>query len=415
MPLVPAPKAPPGQTETILILAALMSLMAFSVDSMLPALPEIAAELTPADIDRAQLVVGSYLFGAGLGMLLFGPLADSYGRRVSLALGVGLFLAAAFGARHAGTAEALFGFRMLQGVGAAAARTMAQTVTRDLYAGREQARVASLTFMFFVLVPAVAPLIGQAIIAVAGWRSIFTAYLVLGLAVLGWFLARMPETLDPANRRPFRLRPIARASAEVLRTQVSRRYLAVAIVGFGQFIGYLSSAQQLYVDALGAGPLFPALFAVVALISAGSGFLNARLVLRFGMRRLVRAAYASQLVFGAAYLMAWVTGWAPTLPHAPALALFVAWSVTLFFMNGLTIGNVTALAMEPLGHIAGTAAAVLGALSAGLGVLIAAPLGLAYDGTPVPLLTGVVLCSLIGLALVWSDIRARTRTGIAEV
>lgn len=414
MPLRTAPQTPPRPIEIILILAALMSLMAFAVDSMLPALPDIAAELSPGNVDRAQLVVGTYMFGSGIGMLLFGPLADSYGRRVSLTLGAGLFVLASLGARHAQSIEMLFAFRTLQGFGAAASRTIAQTVTRDLYSGRDQARVASLTFMFFVLIPAIAPLAGQGIIALAGWRAIFTVYLGFGLAVLAWFLVRMPETLNPANRRPFRLRPVAQAAREVLRTPVSRRYLAVAIVGFGQFIGYLSSAQQLYAEALGAGALFPVLFALVALISAGSGFLNSRLVMRLGMRRLVRAAYASQVVLGSAYLLAWLTGWAPTLPHGPALALFVAWSITLFFMNGLTIGNVTALAMEPLGHIAGTAAAVLGALSAGLGVLIAAPLGLAYDGTPVPLLTGIVLCSTIGLALVWTDIRARSRTGMFD-
>ncbi len=195
---------------------------------------------------------------------------------------------------------------------------------------------------------------------------------------------------------------------EVLRTPVALRYLVVASLAFGQLMAYISSAQQVYVDALGAGDRFPVYFAVVALISGGSGFLNARLVMRLGMRPMASWAFASQLVLATALWALWASGVVAHLSQPAQLGLFIAWSITLFFMNGLTFGNITALAMEPLGHIAGTASAVIGALSSIFAVLIAAPVGLAFDGTPAPLLAGVALCSAFAFALVWTD-RKRMR------
>ncbi len=408
MPRLLAPTRALPFGELVLLLAALMSMMAFAIDSILPALPEIAAEFTPQDASRAQLVIAAFILGTGIGQFFIGPFSDSYGRRRALMLGVGLFIAGALGARAAGSIEALLAFRLLQGTGAAASRIVSQAVMRDLFSGRAQARVGSIVFSFFVIVPAVAPMIGQQIIAFVGWRGLFASYGWLGAVVLTWFLLRQPETLRPENRRAFRLGRVLVAMREVLATPVALRYLLVASLGFGQLMAYISSAQQIYVDALGAGDRFVYYFAGVALISGLSGFINSRLVMRLGMRPLASVAFASQGLIAAALAVLWLSGIISALPQGWQLVIFIAWSVSLFFMNGLTFGNITALAMEPLGHIAGTASAVIGALSSILAVAIAAPVGLAYNGTPGPLLAGAAICSVLALALIRGD-RDRVR------
>ncbi len=400
---LPTPTQPLHFVELVLLLAALMSMVAFSIDSILPALPALADTFVPGDTSRAQLVVSAFVLGFGAGQFFIGPFSDSFGRRRALLLGVAIFIVGALGARTAGSLEALLAFRVLQGLGAASGRVVSQAVMRDLFAGRAQARVGSIMFSFFVVVPAIAPLIGQQIIHRVGWQGLFTTYGWLGAVVLAWFLLRQPETLGREHRRSFRPGRVLEAMWEVLRTPVALRYLIVATLAFGQLMAYISSAQEVYVDALGAGDRFPLYFAGVALISGLSGFLNARLVMRLGMRPMAIWAFASQVIFATLLWAIWASGAVAGLGQTAQLALFVTWSVTLFFMNGLTFGNITALAMEPLGHIAGTASAVIGALSSILAVVIAAPVGLAFDGTPAPLLLGVVLCSSAGLVLVWTD------------
>ena len=403
------PTRPLRQTELVMLLAALMSLMAFSIDSIMPALPEIAGDFIPDAPSRAQLAISSFVIGTGIGQIFLGPFSDSFGRRPTLLLGIGLFIAGAHSARVSTGLEPFLVARFVQGLGAASSRIVSQAVMRDLYSGREQARIGSIVFTFFVVIPALAPLIGQGIVALTGgWRGLFAAYSGLGTLVLAWFLLRQPETLAPDRRRPFGLGPVIAAAWEVLRTPVALRYLIVASLAFGQLMSYINSAQQVFADTLGAGTRFPVYFAAIALLSGVSGFINARVVMRLGMRPLARLAFASQAVIAGAFWLAWHFGLIDRLPAATTLALFVAWSVTLFFMNGMTFGNITALAMEPLGHVAGTASAVLGALSSVLAMVIAVPVGLAFDGTPRALLLGVALCSAAAFWLIHRD-RDRVR------
>lgn len=398
-----------GTIELVALLAALMSLMAFSTDSILPAMTELAAELAPDDKSKTQFLVSIFLLGGGAGMLVFGPLSDSIGRRAALTAGIGLYAAAAIGAAFATSLEMLVFFRFVMGAGAAAARTVSQTVTRDLFSGAQQARVASLIFMFFVAVPALAPLMGQQIIFVVGWRGLFGVYVLFGTAILTWFLLRQPETLDPAHRRAFRLKPVVAAAREVLTTPVSVRYLLVQVMMYGQFIAYLSTAEQLWVDAMGVGDAFPLYFAGVSVLAALAGFVNSRLVMHVGMRRMLIAAFGSQVLFAGVALGLWVFGHMEQASDGTRIAVFMIWSTSLFFINGLTLGNVTALAMEPLGHVAGTAAAVIGAFGMGLGMPIAATLGQLFDGTPRPLMAGAVACSFIALMLVVTDMGRERR------
>lgn len=397
------PTRPLPFIELVILLAALMSMMAFSIDSIMPAIPALTAAFSPDDPTRAQLTISAFVLGTGVGQFFIGPFSDSFGRRPALVLGIGMFVAGAIWGAFATSLPTLLAARAVQGLGAAGSRVISQSVMRDMFSGREQARISSLIFSFFIVVPALAPFIGQHIIAAVGWRGLFGAYIGMGLAILAWYMLRQPETLAPDMRRPFRLEGVLKAMIEVLSHRVALRYLIVMTLGFGQLMAYLSSAQAVYVDTLGVGEDFPLYFAGVALLSGTSGFVNARLVMRLGMRTLAKWAFAIQVLVAAPLWLVWHLGLLDNAAPALALWLFVGWSVTLFFMNGLTFGNVIALAMEPMGHIAGTASAVLGALNSILAVGIAAPIGLAFDGTPRALIGGVAICSTAGLVLVWTD------------
>ncbi len=395
-----APQKPLPMREFIVLLAALFSMVAFSIDSILPALPEIAAHMVPDNVNRAQLVVITFVVGTGIGQLFFGPLSDAYGRRVSMASGFALYMVASAAAYSAQSIEALLFWRFVQGLGAAGPRTNAMAITRDLYEGRTMAKVTSMAFTFFVLVPAIAPMVGQWVILGFGWRHMFTTYALVAFVIITWFLIRQPETHPSEKRRPMRLKPVMAAFAMVFKSKVTLLYMTVIMLAFGQLMAYLSSAQQIFVDVLGTGTAFPFYFALVTILSAASGALNSVLVLRFGMRRLALIAFAGQTVLAASTLAYW-TLMSPD--GAVALWVFVLWSTTLFFVNGLSFGNLNALAIQPLGHVAGTASAVIGALPTVLSVMIAAPIGQAFNGTPIPLLIGVVLCSGLSVVLIQID------------
>lgn len=394
------PVEPLRLREYVLLMAALFSMVAFSINSILPALPEIASLLVPEDVNRAQLLISSFVIGAGAGQLIFGPLSDAIGRRCSLALGMLLYMLAAFAALWAQSLEALLFWRFIQGLGAAGPRTCGMAMTRDLYEGRQMARVNSMAFTFFVLVPAVAPLIGQWVVMGFGWRHMFTTYILVAIAILTWFLLRQPETLAPERRRPLSPRPTLEAFAIVMKSRVTLLYMGVITFAFAQLIAFISSAQQIFVDVLGAGMKWPVYFAMITVFSAASGLLNARLVMRIGMRRLAQAGFAMQTVLAGLTL----TFWCMYEPQGHgALVIFCLWATTLFFLNGLSFGNLNALAIQPLGHVAGTASAIIGALPTVAAMAIAAPIGLAFNGTPLPLMTGVTICSGLALALMQFD------------
>ena len=388
----PAPRL--ALPEFIALMAMLFATIAFSIDAMLPALPEIAAELTPADPNRAQLILTSFVLGMGLGTFIAGPLSDSYGRRTVILSGAVLFCIGAAMAWAAPTLETVLIGRVIQGLGAAGPRIVSVAMIRDLYAGRQMARIMSFAMMVFTLVPAVAPLIGAGIIALTGWRGIFGAFILFSAASMAWLMLRQPETL--ATRSPFRLTPLWAALREVIGTRVVQLSIAMQAMLFAALFGTLSQVQYLFDQTYGAGDSFPLWFAMIALVAGSASFINAQLVVRLGMRRLLRNALAAQMT--ASGLMA-VLAYGGLVPQAADFAVFLIWVTGVFFTTGFTIGNINAIAMEPLGHVAGMAASVISALATVAGVVLAVPLGLAFDGTSGPLALGVAALMAAALAL----------------
>ena len=382
--------------EFIAMLALIFAVVAFSIDSMLPALPQIAAELSPRNVNRAQLVLTAFVGGMGLGLLLAGPLSDALGRKPVIIAGFSIYALAAIAAVFADSLELLLAARVVQGLGAAAPRIVSLALVRDLYQGREMARITSFAMMIFILVPAVAPSIGAVIIHFVGWRGVFGAFVVLAAVGSLWLGLRQAETLPPASRRPLTPRSFAASAREVLSNRQVQLITVVITLGFGQMFALLSSAQQLFVETYRTGDNFPLWFAAMALLSGTGTVLNARYVMRLGMRRIVASAYRMQVVVSG--VMA-VLVFCDLLPEALRFPAFFLWAVSVFFMAGVTFGNLNAMALQSMGHVAGMAASVVAAVSTIGSVLIAAPVGLAYDGTARPIIIATLVCSSLALWL----------------
>ena len=353
-----------------------MSLVALSIDAMLPALSVIGRDLGVLRRNDTQFVITSVFLGLGLGQMLFGPLSDRIGRRAAMHTGLLIFLAGCLVSIFAPTFDAMLAGRALQGVGAAAPRVVTVAMVRDQYGGRGMARLMSFAMAVFILVPTIAPALGQGVLLLGGWRAIFVTIFAIGAIALTWFSLRQPETLPVAHRRPFSAREIGRGVLEVLRTRSSLGYTLATGCIFAPFLAYLSSAQQIFQDAYRTGVLFPLWFGVLALAFGVASLVNGRLVMKHGMRRLSKAATVSVTLVS-------VGAWALALAFdgLPPFWLFMAYMLVVFFCIGLVFGNLNALAMQPLGHIAGVGAAVVASLSTFIGVPLGTLVGQSFDGT----------------------------------
>lgn len=392
--MAPPRRKQPSLFEFTAMLAMLFATVSFSIDAMLPALPEIGAALSPDNLNKAQLVLTAFVFGMGAGTFFAGPLSDAFGRKPAIAGGVALYVLGALLAAMAPTLEMMLLARFIQGLGAAGPRIVGLAMVRDQYSGREMARVTSFVMMIFMLAPAVAPSIGQLIILVAGWRGVFLAFIVFGLTGLLWVSLRQPETLERPHRRPLHLATLVAAAREVLSNREVVIYTMVMTLGFAQMFAMISSAQQIFDITYDRGESFPRWFALMAVISAIGTMLNAKFVMKLGMRKIVSWAYLMQVV-SAGLMLALTLG--DALSPALKFPVFFIWAVSLMFMAGVTFGNLNALALQKMGHIAGMAASIVAAISTVFAVLIAAPIGLMFNGTPVPLVSGALICS----ALAW--------------
>lgn len=386
---------PLSQGEFIALIAALFATIAISIDAMLPAMPEIAATLSPDAPNRAQLVVTSFVFGMGLGTLIAGPLSDAFGRKILILAGSALYVIAAIACYFAKTLDFLLIARAVQGFGAAAPRVVSTAMVRDLFSGREMARVMSFVMMVFTLVPAVAPLMGQAVIYAAGWHAIFLVYVVFSVVILLWMGLRQPETLALADRRPLSVAALWSATKEVFSARVVLVSIIAQSLTLAALFATLSSMQGIFEQRFDRAAGFPLWFALIALVSMGGSIINAKVVVRLGMRRVVTRTYAGVVVLTAVLLAVIALD---LMPEPLAFPAHILWSIALFAMMGLSMGNLNALAMEPVGHIAGFASSVIGAIATVVSVVLAVPVGLAFDGTARPLMAGVLV--FITMALI---------------
>jgi len=390
---VSAAHGPMGFAEFVLAIAAVMALNPLAMDMMLPALPNIGATFAITDGNRLQAVLALFLTGFGAGQLVMGPLSDRFGRRPVLIGGLMLYGVASVLAIVAPSFGALLLARALQGFATSATRVIATSIVRDCYAGRRMAGVMSLTIMIFIAVPVLAPSFGQLVMLMTQWRGIFVVLMLYGVLVLAWSAARMPETLPPARRKSLAIPDVLDAFRQTITNRQTLGYALAAGGVQGTLFAFVFASQQVFTGIYGLGHYFPLAFAMCALGVAFAGFLNARVVGRFGMRVMSHGALVGFAVVAALMLGA-------ELLHVMPLALFLVLATGMMFAFGLTFANFTALAMEPQGHIAGTASSFYGSITTLLGISIGAVIGQSYDGTLMPFAIGFFICALAALAVV---------------
>lgn len=372
-----------GRTEFIVLVASLVAVNAFAIDIMLPGLQQIGASLGEPDPNRRQLVIPAYLLGFGLLQLVFGPLSDRFGRRGPLLVGLGIYCLAALCAFFTTDFNALVALRLVQGGGAAASAVIATALVRDVFAGNQMAKIMSLVFTVLMLSPILAPSLGQGLMTVMDWRGLFGFMAGWGAIVIGWVWWRLPETLQPEHKRPLSLKAVIEGFGIVFANRVSLAYIIGMAALFGALMGFLNSSQQIYRDVFGVETMFPLFFAGGAACSALGGMVNAQLVNRYGMRLLSWLALG---VFGAAALAILVAALLQALP----LWLFFGLSAAQFLVFSMILSNYGALAMEPLGEVAGTAASTQGFLQMVPGAAIGILIGQVFNGTVIPLAIGYV-------------------------
>jgi DHA1 family bicyclomycin/chloramphenicol resistance-like MFS transporter len=389
--------------EFVIIISLMMSLAAFSIDAMLPALAQIGSDLGVQNSNNRQLVVSILFLGMALGQLFFGPLSDKTGRKPAIYAGYAIYIAGALTSFFAHSFPMMIIGRLLQGLGISASRAVSLALVRDRYAGRAMARVMSFVMTIFILVPLIAPTLGQAILLFSGWRSIFGSFMLMALIALLWFGLRIPETLSPEHRSPFTLGRILDTSYEIVRNRTAIGYTVSAGLVGGAFLGYLNSAQQIFQEQYALGEHFPFYFSVISVSLGFASFLNANLVMRFGMRFLVRRSLVA--IVGLSVLAFAV---ALSATGQPPLWFLMAYLMGTFFCISILFGNQNALAMEPLGHLAGIGAAVVGSLSTLIQMPLGTIIGQSYNGTILPLVIGIGFSSGLSIFVVrWAESKQR--------
>lgn len=379
-----------SRTEFILLTAVMMALTALSVDVMLPALPEIGEALGLTNANDRQIVIVSYMGGFSLGQLAYGRLSDLYGRKPVLLVGMGIFIAGSLVAALTSDFTTMLVARTVQGLGAAAPRVIAIALVRDRYVGREMARVMSFAMAVFIIIPVLAPSIGQGLLQVGTWRLVFDFLFVAGIVVAVWSGLRLPETISTSGVKPLSL---GAATRYVLETPQTIGYGLAGGLVFGCVLSYVSSAQQVFVDVYGLGDLFPIAFGATAIMIAVASVTNAMLVARFGMRRLSHASLVGFILVSALLVGAVLLG-------GVGFWTFIGLMMPLFFLFGLIAPNFNALAMEPQGDNAGMASSIVGFVSTGVGALSGGLVGHLFNDSVLPLALGYLCLGLLALAVV---------------
>jgi MFS transporter, DHA1 family, multidrug resistance protein len=390
--MTPPPKA--SQKEFIVLVALLTAMVAMSIDAMLPALGTIAAEFGVTEPNDRQYIITTFFLGMTFGTLIYGPVSDSTGRKPAIFAGLGIYLVGTLLSMFSTSFTAMLAGRLLQGLGAAGPRIVAIAMVRDGQGGAAMARIMSFVMSVFMLVPIIAPSFGQAVLLFGSWRYIFAGFLVMAGIAAAMLAFRQEETLPLEKRRPIAAVSLWAAAVEFFRYPAAWGYtIAVGFI-FGAFVNYLGSSEQLFAETYGQGRLFAIWFGVLAVAIALAMMLNAQLVMRLGMRNLSKYAVRGCVAASAMFMV--VAVMTNGLPPFWSLLVFI---FIVFFCCGILFGNYSAMALEPVGHIAGMASAINGAASSLIAIVLGGSLGQLYDGTVFPLVGGYLMLSLLALAM----------------
>ncbi|ASY56725.1 multidrug effflux MFS transporter [Sinorhizobium fredii] len=386
-----------GLVEFIVTIAVMTASVALAIDSMLPALSSIGQSFDVTNANDAQLVIGIFFLGFGFSQIFFGSLSDAFGRRVVLLGGLAFFTISSFAASQATSFEALLVLRFIQGIGAAAVRITTMAIVRDCFGGREMARVMSYVMIVFMIVPIVAPSLGQVVIVYADWHWIFILIGVIGLVLFFLALTRMSESLPAKERLPLSFGAILSGFRTVLTNRITCGYMIGLTLFTAVICAYIVSVQQVFGEIYGLADWLPIAFAGTAGGIAVANFANGFFVRSFGMRRISHAALILFTLLAAA-------GYALSLAGTPAFVVsYVMFSVLLMFFAVIAT-NFTAISLEPMGHLAGTATAITGFISTTAGALIGSAVGQLFNGTLQPLFGGFALFGLLTIAAtLWAE------------
>ena len=382
-----------SQIEFILLMACLMSIVALSIDTILPALNPIGLSVGTVNQNENQLLITMIFLGLGLGQLIFGPISDSFGRKPVVYIGFTVFMLASFLCIAAPNIEIMVIGRILQGIGLSASRSISIAMIRDRFEGDYMAKIMSFVVTIFILVPIIAPTLGKFLLDNYGWESIFYSQLLFGIVVLCWFWKRQPETLPPAYKKKFSMAIFINGSKEFIKYRSAVIFTLISGLATGSFMVFLSTSQHIFEVQYGLVDQFPYIFGALAFSVGVATFTNGTLVVRFGMKKLVTIF---SIVFSLTSLLYISIFYGETNPSISILILFLALQ---FFSVGFLFGNVRSLAMQPLGHIAGIGAAINGFISTIMAVPIAAFIGSFVETTALPLFIGFAACGLGSLLL----------------
>jgi MFS transporter, DHA1 family, multidrug resistance protein len=393
-----ASRAVISERELIVLMALLMSLQAFGIDAMLPALGVMGGDLGAVGNER-QFVIGAYFLGSGIGAFFPGAFADRFGRRPVLAVGLVVYVVLSIACALVQDFHTLIGLRLIQGLGCAGLSVVPAAIVRDRVGGDRMARLMSLIMMIFLAVPLVAPAIGQVLLNLVGWRMIFGSMTIMGVVVGTWIWLRLPESLAPENRQDIEIPTILANMRTALLNRAAIGYVIGSALVFGSLFGFLNSSQQLIGEHFGAGQNFAIIFGAAVLGMVAANFTNSRIVERFGARRV---SHAALLVF----ILASVAQYLSSGPEQELWEFVPILAVSMATM-GFIGANFSSIAMQPFAHIAGAASSAQTSLRMVSGALLGSAIGLAYDGTARPLATAMLACGLIALAMILFSERGR--------
>lgn len=388
----------------VFLMAFLMSFMAFAIDAMLPALGQIGKDLGVLRESDNQLIISFVFLGMGVGLPLFGPLSDAWGRKNALYLGILIYLIGSLIGLFSPGMQAMLLGRFIQGFGAASCRVVSMAMVRDRFEGKEMARIMSFIIIVFILVPAVAPSFGQVIQILYGWRGIYFVFALMGGVALLWLGLGQKETLPKSKRTPFSLSNVGRGCLLTWTHPQSRGYMLVSTGVFSCLVGYITTAQPLLQNQYQLGERFTLVFGGLALVIGVSSFLNTRLLTFFSMEQLSRSALL--FVVGISWVFFFVSKWQSGHPPLWMFCLFMA---LVFSCLGFLFGNFNALAVQPLGHIAGVATSVITSVQTIGAAFLGGWIGRAYDGTVQPLVLGFAVYTLVSFGLL---VRTQRQRGI---